>query len=525
MAALCEAPGLCFTSSLLPSASQTDDMLHRLRTNSIPTEFSHFRQIVASSPSDLARYDTEIDKLQQTLKRLSSERDSLQIYSHRCSSLLTPIRRIPPEVLAQIFDLCALDPVPFADADAELPDHAIARALQGHLARVSQVCFRWHETVLGTPWLWSIIEADLISQPYISLDGISRSFERSAHCPLVIRAIAATLDASTGFELLAQQSNRWCSAEMFIGGPTACCLSSIKGKLTLLRRLDVDGWEAEPDDLFEIAPKLTHVVLSSGILPKLPWGQLKTMAFGAVGSNIDVALKILSLCPPDCAFDLRNLDYSILTSQTPIISHIWSLQLSPANTTLSEHSRAVLAHVMDMLTLPRLRRLAFTPAGPIFWPSGQFSSFASRSSLCDTLTHLSLRRVVITESELVECLSHTPILSELAIHDVLCDEPYSNNTLITDTLLQRLTATPDPLVPRLSILTLVSFLAFDDRVLLDFVTSRLAAGRADEPPFQLNLLWYAHAARPLASSVADRLSELEAAGELGWLHREKNEHD
>ncbi|KAJ7167963.1 hypothetical protein C8R46DRAFT_1350843 [Mycena filopes] len=471
--------------------------------------FPHLRQIVASTPSALAQYDTEIDKLQQTLKRLSSERNSLQIHSHRCSSLMAPIRRIPPEVLAQIFDLCALDQVPFADADASLPDDPIFRASQGHLAPLSQVCFRWYETVLGTPWLWSIIEADLVTEPYASLDGISRSLERSAHCPLVIRAVAATLDATTALELLAQHSNRW------------YCLSSIKGNLALLRRLDVDGWEEEPHDLFEIAPMLTDIVLASpGFVPKLPWIQFQTVAFNAARASINEALEIMGLCPPHCAFDLLHLDFSVLTAGRPITSQIWSLQLSGWDDTSDDYSRSVLGHVMDMLTLPCLRRLVFAPFELIPWPTKQFPTFASRSSLCDTLTHLSLQRVVITESELVECLSHTPILLELTIHDVHRRLPHPDHILVTDTLLQRLTATPDPLVPRLSILTMVSFLAFDDPVLLDFVTGRLVSGRTAEAPFRLNLFWHAHAARPLASSVADRLSEFQAAGELGWLHDE-----
>ncbi|KAJ6592362.1 hypothetical protein B0H19DRAFT_883342, partial [Mycena capillaripes] len=80
-----------------------------------PGKVSHFDSIIASSPPELVRYNAEIDRLQKTLHRLVSERAALQQYMNGCRSISSPVRSLPPEVLAEIFALCSPDPASFYD--------------------------------------------------------------------------------------------------------------------------------------------------------------------------------------------------------------------------------------------------------------------------------------------------------------------------------------------------------------------------------------------------------------------------
>ncbi|KAJ6477936.1 hypothetical protein C8R47DRAFT_945993, partial [Mycena vitilis] len=94
---------------------------------------------------DLARYDDEIHVMQQALSQLISERQLLQQYNDGCRSLFAPVRRLPTEILTEIFALCH-------------PTTDTIRAAQSHLLPLAQVCWRWYETVIGTPRLWATIE-------------------------------------------------------------------------------------------------------------------------------------------------------------------------------------------------------------------------------------------------------------------------------------------------------------------------------------------------------------------------------
>ncbi|KAJ6537848.1 hypothetical protein B0H19DRAFT_913580, partial [Mycena capillaripes] len=56
---------------------------------------------------ELVRYDIEIERLQNELAEIISERDALAFCAEGCRSLFSPIRRLPTELLTEIFGMCA----------------------------------------------------------------------------------------------------------------------------------------------------------------------------------------------------------------------------------------------------------------------------------------------------------------------------------------------------------------------------------------------------------------------------------
>ncbi|KAJ6551161.1 hypothetical protein B0H19DRAFT_893855, partial [Mycena capillaripes] len=54
----------------------------------------------------LGRYDAEIERLQNALDLLPVERAALASHFEACRGVFSPIRRLPTELLVQIFEMC-----------------------------------------------------------------------------------------------------------------------------------------------------------------------------------------------------------------------------------------------------------------------------------------------------------------------------------------------------------------------------------------------------------------------------------
>ncbi|KAJ6491607.1 hypothetical protein C8R47DRAFT_939705, partial [Mycena vitilis] len=118
-----------------------------LRPNKYPTNIqaAHCREIVSSAPGDLQQYDAEILRIKAVLEDVEHERALLDDHSRLCRYTISPFRRLPAEILTEIFDFFL----------PEVPDWPYAKHVVNiDLLRISHVCVRWHQLVLGTPSLW-----------------------------------------------------------------------------------------------------------------------------------------------------------------------------------------------------------------------------------------------------------------------------------------------------------------------------------------------------------------------------------
>ncbi|KAJ7146996.1 hypothetical protein C8R44DRAFT_555857, partial [Mycena epipterygia] len=90
----------------------------------------------------LDRYDSEIQRLQEIMAKLSSDRALVESYADVCRSIFSPVRRLPTELLIEIFEMCA---PPGADqiSDQTTPKQEFER-----------VCSHWYGVVMGAPTLW-----------------------------------------------------------------------------------------------------------------------------------------------------------------------------------------------------------------------------------------------------------------------------------------------------------------------------------------------------------------------------------
>ncbi|KAJ7123990.1 hypothetical protein C8R43DRAFT_958890 [Mycena crocata] len=475
-----------------------------------------------------------------TLYRLTSERAILNKYAARCRSLFAPIRRLPTEILAEIFALCSPRPERQYDSGRDSMDWAetLERVAQSHLLELSQVCSSWYNTVMGVPSLWSTIEADFTTLDYwypehheTFMRLLKLSVERSAGCPLTVSVHADASWAGPGLALLADHSNRWRSTDFFLRESMFEHLSSAKGDLPLLQRLHLGGMGLSRLSVFEIVPTLTRVAFGDleEITSAIPWNQLESVSVNNGELTTD-ALGIMRPLSQRCSVSFRNLWFTHRALERPVFAPVHSdlraLNLAICDVRDPEHRRQTLGDIFASLTLPFLVDLCVQSSMasitlPMFWPSAQIAAFFLRSSCGVTLTRLYIYNMVITSDELVACLLLLPALTHLCVEDVPSWAPNTpDHILITDGLLRQLTGTSTtPLIPNLTFFEFSSLLAFDDHVLLDFVLSRVEHGRDEDGPFTMSIVWHTRTPEEhqLDGVVTERLSELSLEGKFAWF--------
>ena len=141
----------CGLVSGKPSAIPPSPFEHILHTNHAlcRSELKHAREIVLEVEDDLARLEDQIAQLQQ-------KRDALMKYAKDHRALLTPIRRVPPEILSDIFLAC-LPPVRLIQQpqpESSVFDVKSPPWVFGH------VCGQWRAVALSSPRLWSSVSVD-----------------------------------------------------------------------------------------------------------------------------------------------------------------------------------------------------------------------------------------------------------------------------------------------------------------------------------------------------------------------------
>ncbi|KAF7371099.1 F-box domain-containing protein [Mycena sanguinolenta] len=354
--ALCTNPGAIGTvPEALDLTVQPGTRHHTLLTTNQPPEDSDtpfIQAVVSESDPRLAYLEAEIAKLQDQLKPLEEERLSLLTYRAQNRAILSPIRRIPPEILSDIF-WWTLPPIEDARQNAPYEAHNIPWLL-------THISSRWRAICIATPSLWSRIVVN-----YVEIHQMSRSRRPSSapHLALIATQIQRSrklkihfygspeMDSRPQiqmFELLMQHSSRW--EELSLGLTTEIfpLLISLHDRLPSLERLWVqwDGVENSSDkslDCFQTvsslvefgvvnefrdlpihlpAPQLTRYELNG------PWSTHQHILRGAPNLveahiHIDFDLEIRS----DSVIELRRLRRLYISDST---STVLSVLKAPA---------------------------------------------------------------------------------------------------------------------------------------------------------------------------------------------------
>ncbi|KAJ7765087.1 hypothetical protein DFH07DRAFT_1059019 [Mycena maculata] len=474
----------------------------KLGTNYCPTddEVPEIKALLVEPTLKVKDLDDEIAELQKAIDKLIEERDSLvaNVEAHR--ALISPARRLPLDIIQEIFVAC-------------LPTHrnCVMSASEAPVL-LGRICSAWRSISLSTPRLWASLHVVEPTRASYSLPTFDAKYAqrlettkmwlgRSGTCPLSL-SLESGFDFSENPQLqsdvfvqaLMSFSSRWHRIAFTIPVSIMESLSHlteddvpILQDITLNERPDrLPSMNSTPGAVQWTSFGIFRGLMISrfsvsraqfGNITELPlrWSQLiaLTLTFFDDDLQLDAltserALQILSRCPQLQICSLAIYDYTVGSpGEHPIIEcpflHTFELVCgaSPAYT---------LHRMFKRLSLPEFRH--FKLRGYSVPESNDMLSFSSFLAVSTQLESLDICTETFSKELLLDLLRDLPpTMQRLQISHV-----WSVPDILDDDILAILTISddiPSTCCPGLRQLILSQCGAFSDAALLRFVTSRM----------------------------------------------------
>ncbi|KAJ7091704.1 hypothetical protein C8R43DRAFT_1115080 [Mycena crocata] len=134
----------------------------------------------------LSSHIQELARLDMLIRDLTSQRDLLNAYIDDHKALISPARRIPPDIVQEIFLAC-------------LPTghNAVMASTEAPLL-LCQICSAWRIVALSTPLLWASLHVyvDFVLADRQRISYVAEWLARSAHCALSLSLAAQGCELS-----------------------------------------------------------------------------------------------------------------------------------------------------------------------------------------------------------------------------------------------------------------------------------------------------------------------------------------
>ncbi|KAK0491712.1 hypothetical protein EDD18DRAFT_539430 [Armillaria luteobubalina] len=147
---------------LLPDYSHVppDAQIIKLLQNNVPPttiEKKSLKATLSETPDRVAELDSLIDSTTSLLRYLTKDRNQALENEANARKILSPSRRLPPELLTEIFM-------------HSLPLHSVGPRLDPRQFpwTLSHVCRQWREVAICTPELWSRICLDFVNDRFLN---------------------------------------------------------------------------------------------------------------------------------------------------------------------------------------------------------------------------------------------------------------------------------------------------------------------------------------------------------------------
>ncbi|KZP21303.1 hypothetical protein FIBSPDRAFT_1044251 [Athelia psychrophila] len=404
-------------------------------------------------------------------------------------SIVAPIRRVPDDVLLEIFSAFMCNG---------------GYSYQPDPITLTSVCSRWRALAHSTPRLWSQITIFMTPLNHLSMGNLIHHYTSlSATRPLQLSltpkddmssapAVESQLDADHTVpdvdsddvfaEALAASATRW---RVITVTPSTLEFLFMQGDhldVPMLETLEIDcnSDESWGNHVYDItAPRLRRLICLSyePFIPmELPWDQIEEMDGFSVPFEDFVTflgrspklLRWRSLCLSHTDFEVPNNSFNTFKHQL-----IRSIDVEMET---REELETLFTH-FQFTSLVELRVKGWCRIPPI-WSQHHFSTFLSNSSC--VLQRLALDGFVVSKGDLPLILASVPSVSEFQFAE--SHQVYAEAEAIFDTrIVERLTINHQPssnsdsnstLLPRLRILSLMGGLRFNTRVFNAMIKSR-----------------------------------------------------
>lgn len=357
--------------------------LHLHRFSCVPlvkAERNDAETLLATAKDVMAKIDDQLCALDNMVASLKKERQRVLKIAEIHEYVLAPIRRVPPEVLRNIFAWV------FGTSVTKSRDITWQWKERANLSSVSWL---WRRTIVHSPELWSTVDFSCFSATGTGALILKSWLARSGTLPLDIAMNFLVDGAGQRAQLLAAlfgHSERWNS--LSIPWPPSLhpdIMNNLTGQPRNLKRLAILG---DPDDknsqhrdsyqLFESAPLLSSISFHLNV-PRdlaLPWWQIRELTLTQLADRVDV-WRLLSLLENVQSLSLDNV--SCQSIRLPI-QNLKLPHLTCLSVTGRYLSEPFTAHLFSRLFAPTLESLTLDK-----------SDWGSQS--CDDLLHSVTRMV------------------------------------------------------------------------------------------------------------------------------------
>ncbi|KAI5896755.1 uncharacterized protein SCHCODRAFT_02493119 [Schizophyllum commune H4-8] len=423
--------------------------MDRCRTGYIPD--SHTTEVLLAHALRLDDLDSKINaQIAAPQARLGAIRRQSAI----TKSLLAPVRRLPQEILSDIF-LLALP--------TDYHHHPAGRTP----LNIAEVCYTWRETALGTAALWANlnIRPSSAQEALQWVDVANRYLFRSRQVSLRISIDASNFDREIG--KAAEDTNIW----SYIASQThrlhSLSLSRVPiGQYSvfedkhfpLLRKLMLsfrapraDNWESIlagplPFHTFKHAPHVQTLHLwycaepSNLVLPS-SWRitRLKIVCGDSIGAfQPDIAPCVQAVLSRAPSLEHCTLEADIFDDVAVMLSQ-QQRTFFPALKRL--HLSRAAIHFCHFISAPEIESVVLTGKyhdddGVLF---SAFTEMVQHSSFCARLQRLDLRMFPDIGDDIDDCLMLLPSITTLALRNPAYYIPETDAVVISEGILQLLT--------------------------------------------------------------------------------------
>ncbi|KIM91548.1 hypothetical protein PILCRDRAFT_132466 [Piloderma croceum F 1598] len=389
-----------------------------IHSTAIPTnqEAHQIRDALSNDEKNVVRLERRIKQLTDEVKRIQSTIAPLtvelgklysMIYSRK--AMVATIRRIPPEILGQIFIYC-------------LPDNQFVQPFKANAPLLlCQICSAWRMSALAIPQLWSSL--NIFRMKSMGWDPARTWFGRSGKLPLSIGVREEIFRTKTFADPLTKKFLARCR-NLSIGITSAfvdgLCMDNLQGpnwgSLDSVEIYSFYGFSlGTPITLPASATNVRQIKLKSPNYSDhldrlelgLAWNRL-THFSSAPFLSANRVLQLFRCCP-----ELTHC--SIKCSGRPHgVSPVTHMMLQSFHFTYDGSNQHYLGDFFDSFSLPALQDMQMDLRGADLesgiWPTTQIVSFLSRSAC--PLQKLEIKGLKMAEEDILSCVQHVPSLME-----------------------------------------------------------------------------------------------------------------
>ncbi|KAJ7767263.1 hypothetical protein B0H16DRAFT_1882611 [Mycena metata] len=273
--------------AFLDSIGRIPSNVARLLANNDPPSDDDIPVVRGRIDAGMARIDeidSQIDMLYSVIGRLAEERTSIQKFVKQNATILSPIRRTPPELVFEILGQAW-------SFTRRIGDHRVNRP-PWHFGHI---CRSWRASALASPYLWNSIEifnssafpvADVSPQPMLEAQ-----YSRSANHPLEVLISAWDLSPDDQWmKSFLSNCHCWGALRLRTVRHLLDDLWPIRYRLASLQLLELTTgtedhtsyyeYPSPPRDIFKHAPKLSEIILTDpacrqlSVSLEIPWNQI-----------------------------------------------------------------------------------------------------------------------------------------------------------------------------------------------------------------------------------------------------------